>query len=91
MKIRLAVWLPLVGLSLLTQLAFQTLWMNSRYTEILIVLGILTVFSSVLVFRYYGLRFWPTMAVIICLVIGQLWAVEFVFAWVAWSRHGFAP
>ena len=87
----LTTWGPLAAFSLLTDIVFITAWSSRYYGTILALLGVLSALSALFVFRHYGLRLWPTVAVVICLLIGQLWASETVLSWLTWSMRGFAP
>ena len=91
LKTIIVAWVLFALVSLLTITASKTLWPFHGYLTVLSALGALSVLSGIVVLWITGLRAWPTIVVLLALVVGQWWAIKMAFAMAAWSWWGFAP
>jgi uncharacterized membrane protein YqgA involved in biofilm formation len=82
-------WGPFIAASIATRIAFAKAWDSQWYGHILVALGLLSLIFGIRVLAKTGLRLWPIAGVLLGLAIGQLWFLEFVFAWIAWK--GLSP
>ena len=77
--------------SFLTLLIYATGWHTNGYWLLLSALGILSGVLGMMLLVHTGLRWKPLVAVILGLIIGQWWIIEFAAVQMIWSSRGFAP
>jgi uncharacterized membrane protein YqgA involved in biofilm formation len=91
LKRQISLWVPFVITSLLTVFVYTTLWAIRQYWVLLSLFGFLSAIFAVRILVHTGLRPWPIVWVVLGLVIGQWWLIEFGAAMLFWSIGGFAP
>lgn len=84
-------WSPFVIVSLLTFLVHETAWAVGPYWKLLSLGGVLSSILAVRIVAHTGLRLRPVVFVVIGLIVGQWWFIEFMTAQLLWSIRGFAP
>lgn len=92
--LQVSLWLPFGMASLLSLICTRVYWawalIGHNYTP-LIAMGIIAASLGIRILIHTGLRLWATIGVIIGLVIGQSWLIEFLVAIFFWRFKGFAP
>lgn len=92
--LQVSLWLPFGIISLLSLICTRVYWawalIGHNYSP-LIAMGIIAAALGIRILFYTGLRLWPTIGVIIGLIIGQSWLIEFIGAIFFWRFQGFAP
>jgi hypothetical protein len=84
-------WAPFTCASLLTFVAYKTLWATQWYWVFLSLLGLLNCGLSALVLRKTGLKYWPILGVAVGLLLGQWWLVQMLILGLFFCVGGFAP
>lgn len=92
--LQVSLWLPFWIISLLSLICTRVYWawalIGHNYSP-LIAMGIIAAALGIRILFYTGLRLWPAIGVIIGLIIGQSWLIEFLGAIFFWRFQGFAP
>lgn len=84
-------WALFACASVLTWVAYKTLWAAEWYLAWLSLLGVLNAGLAIGVLKQTGLKFLPMTGVIVGLLLGQWWLVQFVILQIFWRVGGFAP
>jgi prepilin signal peptidase PulO-like enzyme (type II secretory pathway) len=87
----LSVWLPFVAASTLTLLVYLTLWPMKWYWVVLSALAFLCVFLAATILVRKGVTRASVLGIVIGLLIGQWWLVEYLVSQLLWRFRGFAP
>lgn len=82
-------WAPFIIASLLTIVVHETLWAKEQYWYFLSILGVVSVALGGRVLRQTGLKNWPVIGVVLGLITGQWWFIEFATMQVLWTFNGF--
>lgn len=83
----IAFWLSVI----LTWLAYLYAWMVGPYYVLLSALGIISLCLGLWVLKESRFAWHSTVLVVLGLLIGQWWLIEFLVAQVLWGSRGFAP
>jgi hypothetical protein len=84
-------WASFACASLLTWIAYTTLWATEWYQAWLSLLCVLNVCLATWVLRRTGVNLLSMTGVIAGLLLGQWWLVQFVILQFFWRAGGFAP
>lgn len=88
---RFLAWGPFAVAVLLSWTVAEVAWSIRSYFLLLDLLGILNVILAVRVLMHTGLKLWPTLGVIVGLLIGLRSFIESAVTRFLWSLRGFAP
>jgi hypothetical protein len=88
---RFLVWGPFAVAVLLSWTVAEVAWSIRPYFLLLDLLGILNVILAVRVLMHTGLKLWPTLGVMVGLLIGLRSFIESAVTRFLWSLRGFAP
>jgi hypothetical protein len=84
-------WSPFAVASLMSIVAYKTLWASSVYMQILSGLAVLSLLLGLYALRAAGFRPVPVMIFAAGLVVGQWWLVAMAITFAFWKFKGFAP
>jgi hypothetical protein len=84
-------WPVFLLFSLLTWLVYFGVWMAASYYVALSVLGLVSACLAFWILREHRFALRPAVLVILALVAGQWWLIEFLAVQILWSIKGFAP
>jgi hypothetical protein len=84
-------WAPFALVSLMSIVAYKTLWASSAYMQILSGLAVLSLLLGLYALRATGFRPVPLVIFVTGLLIGQWWLVAMAVTLVLWKFNGFAP
>ena len=91
LKLLPVLWAFFIGTSLLTSIAYWTLWATSWYWTLLSILGVLSGILAAKILLLTGLKHRPIIGVAMGLLLGQWWFVVTLITQIFWSIGGFAP
>lgn len=86
-----ALWAPFVIASLLTSITYTALWEIGRYWALLSLLGVLSGALAARILARANSSRWSVSFVVLGLILGQWWFIEFVTMQLLWSIRGFGP
>ena len=87
----MTLWFTFVAFSAATWLVYVRWWMFGWYYVALVGLALVNVMLSIWLLRKSHFKARPFAAVLLILIVGQWWAVEFFAVETLWRRSGFAP
>ena len=88
---RLTLWVPFVVVSLSTAIVYVTLWSLEWYWILLFLLGVLCGFLAARILARSKQSRWSVWLVVLGLVLGQWWFIEFLATQAIWQFRGFGP
>lgn len=81
-------WGPFVAASIATWIAYANAWGTNWYEHILVALGVLSLLLGIRIVARTGISLWPIVGVLLGLAIGQLWFLQYAYAWIIWRGFG---
>lgn len=77
--------------ALLTWFIYSGVWMVALYYLTLSVMGIVSAGLAFCILKEHRFALRPAVLVVLVLVVGQWWLIEFLTVQLLWSIKGFAP
>jgi hypothetical protein len=79
------------GVTAITLWAQKSYWLGGNNFILLCVLAVIHIVISILFLWFIPAGNFLKIAVIVCLIVGQWWGIEFIAMIVIWKLKGFGP